>query len=121
MEWAEGMKWVTGMCVAGGGQGAVIHGGQGRPGYNILTETWEGKEKDLQIPGASVFQKVGALRTRVLPGYSKTSKGSVAGEGKGGAQSKEMKWKAGSWQNVWSTVWTFDCALGEMGRWAAVG
>lgn len=74
MKCAEGIKWAT-VCVVGGGEGAATHGGQGRPGYIILTETWEVKEKDLQIPGASVFQKVGALRTKrscqVVPGTAR--------------------------------------------------
>lgn len=40
----------------------------------------------------------------------------MAGEGKAGARSEEVKQKPDSCQKVWSVVWTFDCVLGMVER-----
>lgn len=51
------------------------------------------KARDLQIPGAGVFQKVGALGTEVLLGCSRAARAVWQERGKRGAQYKEMKRK----------------------------
>lgn len=46
-----------------------------------------------------VYREVGALRARALSGFSKNSKGSVAGDERVRNQWEEMEGKPGSWKH----------------------
>ena len=86
-----------------------------------MTETWrKGRRKMCRYPEL-VYLGVGALRVRALSGFSKNSKGSVAGDERVRAQWEEMAGEPISWKHMQFMLSAFDFIMNERGRLASSG